>query len=355
MKLCIIGAGVHAQNLLRRGVFPRDEVEIVAVATRHDETAQAVALEFDLPHFFGSAEKLFRALEAKTVEADAVYIATPHESHAALAIRALEAGLHVLVEKPMAATSSEAWKMCAVAKSCGRTLAVDYQYRFAIEAVLEVVRSGALGTLLKVEGWWTRRYGIPDRPSFFESEAAGVGPDLLGHLLSAALPLIVQNQNPKWVLAVGSNAHGVARFGPEFRAWDSLFTILGFDPSGLLATFKTSWATNTEVDESLGLRLEGSAASLVVPLPSGGSEGEHLTPVLYERVGGAGGERVDPRPLPGLPTKIECIAAVVRNWIRACRGVERLYSAPEDAAAIQRILEITKRSTDSPVRRRRAI
>ena len=80
-------------------------------------------------------------------EVDAVAIATPVSTHADLAIAALRAGKHVLVEKPMAETSAKCRSMIEEAKRAGRTLMVDHTFPFtgAVRKVKELVETGELG------------------------------------------------------------------------------------------------------------------------------------------------------------------------------------------------------------------
>lgn len=84
--------------------------------------------------------------------ADAVLVATPPDSHHAVATTALRAGRHVLVEKPLASTLAEAEAMVATANAAGRVLMVSQNYRFrpAARAVQAVVAGGDLGDLVAV-------------------------------------------------------------------------------------------------------------------------------------------------------------------------------------------------------------
>jgi predicted dehydrogenase len=85
----------------------------------------------------------------KKVEADAVLVTVPLRWHIPVAIEALEAGLHALVEKPFAPTIDEARQAIAVAEKQGKTLAVSQNYRFfpAPRKVAEIVKSGEFGAV----------------------------------------------------------------------------------------------------------------------------------------------------------------------------------------------------------------
>src|SRR5690606_2909068 len=82
-------------------------------------------------------------------DADLAVIASPHPLHAELAERALAAGLHVLVEKPLAARPSEARRITDAARAAGKVAAVALQHRFRQEVVTarSIVATGGLGEL----------------------------------------------------------------------------------------------------------------------------------------------------------------------------------------------------------------
>lgn len=137
----IVGAGKIAHS------FSKDLAlvsggRLAAVASRSLEKAQEFAAEYDAPHAFGSYDALF---ESETV--DVVYIATPHTHHAEVAIRAMEAGKHVLCEKPMGVNRLEVERMIAAAKKKKVFLMEALWSRFnpTIKAVKELVDSGEIG------------------------------------------------------------------------------------------------------------------------------------------------------------------------------------------------------------------
>jgi UDP-N-acetylglucosamine 3-dehydrogenase len=107
---------------------------------------------------------------------DAVSIACPSDGHAAVALEALAAGLHVLVEKPIATTLPDALRMRSAALESGRKLMVGHVERFnpAVEKLRELVREGRLGTVYRAHA--TRVGPLPSR-----IHDAGVAIDLATH------------------------------------------------------------------------------------------------------------------------------------------------------------------------------
>ena len=124
-------------------------VELVAVADAASAALRQARCEHDLP-----AEACVSSLSAALddVDADAVLVATPPATHAALAIEALRAGKHVLVEKPLATSLEEAAAMLRAAHETGRRLMVAQNYRFhpPARAAQAAVADGALGDLIAV-------------------------------------------------------------------------------------------------------------------------------------------------------------------------------------------------------------
>jgi len=139
----IVGAGKIAHT------FSKDLAlvtggKLMAVGSRSLEKAQEFAAEYDAPYAFGSYEELFLS---DTV--DVVYIATPHTGHMDLAIRAMEAGKHVLCEKPMGINKGEVEKMIKAAKENNVFLMEALWSRFnpTIKAVKDIVDKGEIGKI----------------------------------------------------------------------------------------------------------------------------------------------------------------------------------------------------------------
>jgi len=122
-------------------------LDVVAVGSRRLESAQSFAADFDIPHAHGSYEEL-----VADPDVDIVYIATPHPLHAGQALLALEAGKHVLVEKPFTLTAAEAEAVRDAAAERG-LLAMEAMWTRYLPHMIrirEIVASGVLGELRAV-------------------------------------------------------------------------------------------------------------------------------------------------------------------------------------------------------------
>src|ERR1700716_4370784 len=187
-----------------KGVQPSATVKIVAVASRDVAKAKRFAAEVGIPGVHDSYEALLA-----DPEIDAVYNPLPNSLHAEWSIRAVEAGKHVLCEKPLCATGVEARAMFEAARQNGVHLVEGYPYRAQPQTLklLELIESGAIGRLQLIQA------------SFGFTLAAGpnirIDPVLAGGALMDAgaypvsLARMVAKERPSRVHAVAHWAGGV--------------------------------------------------------------------------------------------------------------------------------------------------
>jgi D-xylose 1-dehydrogenase (NADP+, D-xylono-1,5-lactone-forming) len=123
--------------------------QLVAVASRSIDSARAYAAKWEIPTIFGSYEAMLASNDI-----DAVYISLPNHLHAAWSIKAMQAGKHVLCEKPFAISLIEVDNMIAASREYNRSLAEAFMYRHhpQTKIVGEWAKSGRLGELCSVRG-----------------------------------------------------------------------------------------------------------------------------------------------------------------------------------------------------------
>ena len=148
VRFGILGAARIAPAALVRPAAASAEAVVVAVAARDPDRAAAFAAK----HGIASVRADYDALLADE-GIDAVYNPLPNSLHAEWTIKALEAGKHVLCEKPFAANADEAAEVAAVADRSGKVVMEAFHYRYhpLAERMHEVIASGELGTLGRVE------------------------------------------------------------------------------------------------------------------------------------------------------------------------------------------------------------
>lgn len=161
IKVGFIGCGGIANSKHLPGmVFYKEEVELCAFCDLIREKAESAAKKYGSENakVYTDYKELL-----KDSEIDAVHVLTPNVSHCEITVAALEAGKHVLCEKPMAATAADAKKMLEARNRSGKLLTIGYQYRhFEQNAVAKkVVEAGYLGDVYYAEATNLRRRGVP--------------------------------------------------------------------------------------------------------------------------------------------------------------------------------------------------
>lgn len=164
--------------------------KVVAIAEKSPERGQEAARKFGVPDVHADYRELLRRKDV-----DAVSIALPNHLHAAVAIEALQAGKHVLLDKPMATNARDAARIVAVARRARRVFMVGQNMRFNpdAQALKALVADGILGKVHHAHAYWLRRCGIPRIGSWFtQKKFAGGGAcyDIGVHLLDLALHLM---------------------------------------------------------------------------------------------------------------------------------------------------------------------
>lgn len=150
VQIGVLGAArIVPQALIRPGQQVAEAL-VYGVAARDEARARAFARKYQIPHTFASYEALLA-----DPEVHAVYIPLPNGLHERWTLRALEAGKHVLCEKPFASNTAEAERMAEAARRSGLVLMEAFHYRYHPLAarMKEIIASGELGTLRHLEAW----------------------------------------------------------------------------------------------------------------------------------------------------------------------------------------------------------
>jgi predicted dehydrogenase len=148
-QMAILGAG-YIGEIHAKAIENNLDAEVVAVVDTNEEKAKDFSKQHSIPRIYSSLDAL---LSDHT--ADAIIIATPNYLHASQAIRSLEAGLHVFVEKPMAITIEEAERMNQASLDSYRTLMVGHCWRYDREVnwLRRQVMANSLGEIIRTKGY----------------------------------------------------------------------------------------------------------------------------------------------------------------------------------------------------------
>lgn len=252
LRIGIIGSGGIARYAHIPGYKAQKGVEIVALCDVVLDRAAEVAQEFDIPRWYGSYQELL-----DNEKLDAVSICTPNVAHHETTIAALQAGLHVLCEKPMAMSLCEAQEMAAAARRTGKVLQVGLHWRFTGEAqtLKRFIDAGEMGEIYYGEATCMRRRGIPGWGVFTQKALQGGGAliDIGVHTLDHTMWLM---GNPRPVAvsgmtytAFGKRSDVVSTWAPwdpaKFDVDDMGVALVRFE-GGASLILRASWAANIE-------------------------------------------------------------------------------------------------------------
>lgn len=321
LRVGVVGIGWAGQQHLK-AYDSLEGVRIVSLAGMEQELRDSLQAEYSIPNAFAGWEEM---LEHGGL--DAISVAVPTFLHAPIAIAALERGLHVLSEKPIARNAVEGQAMVDAARGAGRVLDVAFNHRRRgdIQALKEVIDDGGLGRPYYAKASWLRRSGIPMLGSWFTNpELAGGGPlaDIGVHALDYALHLLGE---PK-VVAVSATTH--SELGPRGRGGNDRYTAMAasnaFEVEDFASAFlrlegggtlliEAGWASYRETDDVLDFMVYGTDGGAELKV-----QGTPLAPVGKLRVfTEKDGENADytPQALPG-----KAHQAVVDDFVAAVRG-----------------------------------
>ncbi|MBD1380733.1 Gfo/Idh/MocA family protein [Metabacillus arenae] len=245
LKIGVIGCGSIAQHRHLPEYKANPSVEITAVCDINEERAKEVAKEFKAKAYT-NFEKLI-----SSGEVEAVSVCTPNYLHAPISIAALNAGLHVLCEKPMATSKEEADAMIEAAQNSGKTLMIGHNQRF-VESHLkakQMIEEGAIGKVYSFrtsfghkgpEGW-----SVDGKDSwFFNKDKAFIGAmgdlgvhktDLIRHILGEE------------ITEVGAFVETKAK---TFGDVDDNAVCVLKTASGVIGTLAASWSYTGKEDNS---------------------------------------------------------------------------------------------------------
>ncbi|MCM3717790.1 Gfo/Idh/MocA family protein [Fictibacillus phosphorivorans] len=259
IRIGIIGCGGIANGKHLPSLAKLDAVEVVAFCDIVRERAEESAAKY------GTVEaRVYEDYQALLHDEslDAVHVCTPNSSHAEISIAALEAGKHVMCEKPMAKTTEEARRMIEAAKRTGKKLTIGYNNRFRKDSqyLKEICEAGDLGEIYFAKAHAIRRRAVPTWGVFLDEEKQGGGPliDIGTHALDLTL-WMMNNYKPRVVLGsayhkLGQKENAANAWGPwdpeKFTVEDSAFGFIKME-NGATILLESSWALNSlEVDEA---------------------------------------------------------------------------------------------------------
>ena len=278
VRVGFIGCGWIAESHIK-ALLNQPDVEIVAGADLIPGKAARFFEKFGVEGVKTDYASHKEMLEDKSLNLDAVTICTYNRQHAQPAIDALNAGLHVLLEKPFTVTLDEAVAVMKAEKASGKILSIGFQPRMDanMKMIKKIVESGALGQIYYIQTGGGRRRGIPTPygTTFIEDKTAGIG--ALGDIGCYSLDMVLNAigyPKPLTVSGYKSNFFGtdpnysdyVHKNHPEYA---KLFGVDDFAAAfirlegGIILDFRIAWAMN--LDTPGDTIIMGTKGSLRIP------------------------------------------------------------------------------------------
>lgn len=253
VRVGIIGCGGIANGKHMPALSKLKNVKMVAFCDIVEEKALKAREKYGTPDcaVYTDYREL---LEDKSI--DVVHVLTPNRSHSFITVDALEAGKHVMCEKPMAINSVEAQKMLDAAHRTGKKLTIGYQSRQRADArfIKAEAEAGTFGEIYYAKATALRRRAVPTWGVFLNEYEQGGGPliDIGTHALDLTL-WTMNNYKPKY--CVGTTYHKLNGERNSANAWgdwdpdkftveDSAFGFVVME-NGATIMLRSSWALNT--------------------------------------------------------------------------------------------------------------
>ncbi len=297
------------------GAHASDKIELVAVASREQRRAQEYAQEWDIPRAYGSYEALL-----EDPEVDAVYISLPNTLHREWSIRSLEAGKHVICEKPFSRRPEDVEAAFDAAERTGHLLTEAFMYRHNPQTtrLVELVRSGAIGELRVIRAAFS--YALYDVDNIrLRTDVEG------GSLMDVGCYCV---SGSRLLAGEPESVFGRAYIGPSGTDW--VFTGSLRFPGDVLAHFDCG----TCLPERDELEAIGTEGSLFLDDPW------HCTVPVIEIRRDDGVERVELDHVDSYQLELE-------NLADAIAGEAPLLLGREDALGQARTIEALFRSAES--------
>jgi len=315
IRLAIIGTGNmaanHAESFSRlRGV------KLIACGDLDGKRAEKFAARWKIPRWYADPRQLL-----DTEQLDAVSVVTPDASHAQVSLAAIQHGLAVLCEKPLATTLADARRMRDAARSRGVVTHVNFSYRNAacVQDAASLIRGGGIGRVLHAEASYLQSWLVQDTWGSWKTEdtftwrlsrrhgSAGTLGDVGCHIYDLAAFLCGGIEEISCRLATFDKGVEGGRIGPYvLDANDSFVSTVRFQGGAVGTVHATRWATGQL--NSLKVRVYGDEGAVDVDLDRSTTSFLLARPRAPRRL--AEWKTVKAHPCP---TQYERFAAAVRR------------------------------------------
>ena len=360
LKVAVVGTGWIAKSHLQK-YMQMEDVEIVAGCDLIEGKAEKLYKEFGIEgaRFYTSDLEMY-----KKEKLDAVSVCTYNATHAECAINALNAGVNVLLEKPMCVTTEEAVEIIRAEKKSGKVLSIGFQPRFDndMKLVKNVVQSGVLGKIFYIQTGGGRRQGIPFPygTTFIDPKTGVIG--AMGDIGCYSLDMVLNSIGYPKPLTVTGYTSDFAGKNPNYSGYvkaghPEYAKVFGVDDfaaafvrleGDIILDFRIAWAEN--IDSPCDTIILGSEGGLRIPATEcwNGTIGGDMT--LYHTVASELVETISPR---STGERVDCFYEKVRSFLDAIHtGGEAPVPSSQilyNQAIIDHIVKSAKLGKEIPV------
>jgi len=336
LNVGVIGLGMGRGHI--REYMQCPEANLIALCDQDAARLKTVATEFGIATTYTDYHQMLA-----DPKLDAVSIALPNFLHAPVTIDALQAGKHVLCEKPLALNAHEAQDMVSAARSRGLTLMVNFNFRFGEPAWIlhNAIEAGDLGDIYFARTGWHRNRGIPGLGGWFTTKKLSGGGGLID-LGVHRIDLALWYMGYPTPVSVSGSTYGILgkqlaeRQGKSFDVDDLAAGFIRFT-NGATLIVEASWAGNSEKREEMFTQLYGTRGGGVL---RNVGEGYDFESRLFVEHGGVLTEAIPKsRPL-GLETvRAHFVHSVLAGREPICPG--------EHGLTLMRILDALYQSAET--------
>ena len=336
MNFGILGAARIAAGALIPAIKKSSNARVLGIGARDAGRAASYASEHGIPKSYGSYDEMLA-----DPDIEAVYNPLPNSEHAPLTIRALEAGKHVLCEKPFTMNAAEAEQVAEVSRKTGKQVMEAFMWRFhpQVQQAKDIIESGQIGEFRLIRASFSFTLGNPLDIRAIQSLGGGAMYDIGTYCVSGSRTFA--GREPVSVMA---QSNLMPPSHPSGGGSDEDFVgVLDFG-DGLRALFDCSFAQPFKQRVEL-VGTKGALTLLDPWVPGRDKQGKDRG-----HGGAAPNLELNGEPIPSVAA--DQYQLMVEHFVRAARGEEKLLYPAADSIRQMRVLDATFESarTGLPVK-----
>jgi predicted dehydrogenase len=322
LKIAVTGLGGISQIMHLPVLMKMTETDVVAVCDKDNSKAKHVAMKHNIKKHYTNIDDML----SDSNEIDAVIIATPTDTHEHLAIKCLDAGKNVLVEKPVARNAKESEKIIHAAEKSGKILMIGMNNRFRTDVIFQrsFIKDNELGEVFYVKTGWLKSQS-PDQKWLKERDKSGGGVFIDNGIAMLDLGM--------WMLGFPEvkSVSAVNYYHNTKSVEDSNFTLIKFKNSTSL-TIEVSWSFIRKAEFYYCNVFGKTGSTSINPLRVFKKVGENLLDMTPANI--------------KMPVNLNksSYESELKNFFGAIKGKNKLISTGNEAHSVMQIVDAIYKS-----------